>query len=170
MHVYWLLKAFYPQVINWKEHNASWECNSHWSNQEISPHLWNKKVHYRVWERPLQIPTLIQINPVHIPPPFFFNTCFNIIIASLAFPRDLLHALIFPLVLHIHLLDLIILKFNGEYELWRSSSWSSLYPPVISFPFCPIILLSAPFSYTIYVPPWGWKTEFDTHTKLKIKL
>ena len=47
--------------------------------QEIPYTLRNPKVHYRIHNSPPFVPILIQINPVHLLPTYFFNIPFNII-------------------------------------------------------------------------------------------
>jgi hypothetical protein len=51
-----------------------WEADSRSPSHEISCLLWNPKDDYRVHKSPLRASILNQMNPVHIPPPFFRNT------------------------------------------------------------------------------------------------
>jgi len=65
------------------EHSASWEANSYSASQEIPQILQNQKVHYHVYNSLLFVPIHSQINPVQVPPSYFFQIHFNIILPSM---------------------------------------------------------------------------------------
>jgi hypothetical protein len=74
---------------NSMEQDPSWESDSHSVNQEISPVLWNPKVHYHVHKNPPVDSILSQMNLVYILTPYFFKINFNIILPSMSrFPKQ----------------------------------------------------------------------------------
>jgi len=53
------------QTIDCMQQSPSWEAKSSSASPETSHILWNPNAHYRTHNRPLFIPVLNQINPVH---------------------------------------------------------------------------------------------------------
>jgi len=79
--------------------------NSHSLSQEISPILWDSKIHYRVHKSQSLVAILSQMHPVNIFPPFFprsilisSHLCLRIPIGLLPsrFPSKILYALLIP--------------------------------------------------------------------------
>jgi hypothetical protein len=116
------------------------------TSQEIIRILWNPKVQHRVHNSPPQVPILSQMNPIHIPKPYFRKIHLNVIshlrlgLPSGLLPSDLPTKMLYaPLTspmratcpAHLILLVLITLIILGEGYKPRSSSLCSfLQPPV----------------------------------------
>ena len=67
-------------LAHYMGHSLSWRTNGFSASQEIPRILWKLKVHYRVYKGPPPVPTLSQINPVHVPTSHFLETHINIIL------------------------------------------------------------------------------------------
>jgi hypothetical protein len=144
-----------------------WECNSHSATQEIPHPLLNPIAHYRVHKNPPPVPTLSQMNPIHILKPYLpniililFSHLHLVLWSGLLLsesPTKILYVfLISPMratrPTYLILLDLSILTvFVEECKLWSSSlcSFRSHFCPDTSSLLGPNILLSTLFSNTI---------------------
>jgi hypothetical protein len=73
------------QPTNSAEQSTCWEASSHTASQEITVFL---KVHYRVHNSPLLVPTLSQIHPIQIFPLYFPKIYSNIILSSTSRSSD----------------------------------------------------------------------------------
>ena len=62
---YWLNYLLTYLLTNCTKHSPSWEANCFSASQEISRILWNPKVYHRIHKRPLPVPILSQVDPVH---------------------------------------------------------------------------------------------------------
>ena len=93
------------KLLHWRKSNCkptnkhhgqshSREANNNSFSQEISPMLWNTKVHLRVHNSPPLVPIRGQINPVHVPPSHFLKINLNITPPHLLqdLPNGLLHS------------------------------------------------------------------------------
>ena len=133
------------------------------TRKEISHILWNRKVYYRVYKCPLQVPTLSQINPVHVLPSHLNNN-FNIILPlmhasskwslSLRFPhQNPLYTTPRPHTRYMlrpsHSSRFDHTTFCEEYRSLSSSLCSFLHSSVTSSPLGPNILLSTLFPNTL---------------------
>lgn len=67
------------ELVKFKEHNLSLECNSTSACQKISPFSWSPKVNYHIHKIPSLVPKLRQMNPVHNLPFCSFKIWFNLI-------------------------------------------------------------------------------------------
>ena len=86
------------------EQSPSWEANRTASSQEIPRILWNPKVPYHIHKRPLPVPILSQINPVHASPSHFLKVLSNIIFhLRLGLPSDLFRNVGKRVVMHLRL-------------------------------------------------------------------
>jgi len=52
-------------IVLFMQENPSWKANRFSASQETPRILWNPKTHYCIYNSPLPIPTLSQINLVH---------------------------------------------------------------------------------------------------------
>jgi len=166
---------------------ASWEPNRSSDSQEISRILWKQMVHYHLYNSPLSVSILSQINPVHAPTSHFLKIHFNMILLSrpgsskwslyIGFPHQN-PACTFPLPYisacpsHLILLDLFNRKtFSDQFSSLSFSLCSFLHSSVTSSLFGPNIHLSILFSNTFSLRfSLTWATKFQTHTKPQIKL
>jgi hypothetical protein len=73
---------FVAKLSNSMEQNPSSEVNSHSASQEIPRLLWNPKAHYRVYQSPPLVRTLIQMYPIHNFPNIFRRIPSKIIFLS----------------------------------------------------------------------------------------
>ena len=64
------------------EQGPSWEANRFSASQEILRILWNPKVQYRIHKFPPPVPTVRQLDPVHIHTFHFLKIRLNIIFPS----------------------------------------------------------------------------------------
>ena len=64
------------------EQSPSLEADWFSASQEISRTLWNPKIHYRVHKCPPPVPTLSQLDPLHIPTSHFLKIHLNTILSS----------------------------------------------------------------------------------------
>lgn len=60
--------------------SLSWEANSCSDTQGIPSIIWNPKAHYHVHRSPTLVSMLSQLNPILIPPSYFFKRICNIIL------------------------------------------------------------------------------------------
>ena len=119
--------------------------------------------YYCIFNGPLPVPILSQINPVHAPPIPVPEDPFNFILPSLpgssnwalslvSQSKPCIHLSSPPLILHAHpfiLLDLITQIILGEEDKSLSSLYSCLHSPVTSSLLGPNILLTTLFSNTL---------------------
>jgi hypothetical protein len=64
------------------QQSPSWEANRFSANREFPRILWNPKLHYRIYNRPLPVSTKSHINSVPVSPSHIFTVRFNIIFQS----------------------------------------------------------------------------------------
>jgi hypothetical protein len=108
------------------------------ARQEMSRLLWNQKTRYRVYKSSEPVRKPSQMNLIQIPNPI--SSTFVLILSyhlrlSLpselpsGFPTTFLYTfLIFAA--HVNLLDVILIIFGEQCELWSSSLSNFLHPPV----------------------------------------
>ena len=147
------------------EQSPSWEANQFSARQEISPILWNRKVHYHVFTRACHLSLFWARSIQYMPSIPRLKIHLNIILPSmpgssmwflsLRFPPQTLYA---PLLSPIHaaypthpiLLHLVTwIVFGEEYRSLCSWFCSFHHSPLTSSFSGPNILLSAPFSDTL---------------------
>ena len=99
------------------EESPSCNANRSSPSQEIPHNLWNPKVHYRIHNSLPPVPTLTQINKVHVLPSVFCTIHFNIIFPPTARFSEwsLLH------------------RFPQQNTVWTSSVPHTCYIPSISY-------------------------------------
>ena len=131
------------------EQNPYWEPNLFSASQEIHRILWDPKVHYRIHKRPLPVPILSQIGPVHATLSHFLKINLNVCFPSVAWgfqfvsflqispPEPFINFCSPPICAtcptHVFLLDFITRKIFGEqYKSLSSSLCNFLHSPVPS--------------------------------------
>jgi hypothetical protein len=158
------------------EYSPSWEADSRSANQEMSYHLWNPKVHYRVHKNPPPTPILSQMNPNHTLPLIFPNIHLNVIAPSTStecslpfrFQTKILYAfLISPCVLNAR--PSHSPWFDHPNDIWWTVQIMNPFIVQISpVPYHFLPLRSEHSPVLKHRLPLTWETKFHTHVEFCI--